>query len=406
MMYLEVHASGRGPTGESRGTPAPQHPQSPRLRTGLRASYLGPDPMGSCARHGHAPAPVQPSPSPRYIVGGNTAPGPVTGAATAGAGSVTGEAGGQCQVRLSSQSRAGGRATEVIGPHPGSRWPLGWGQCGHRQYPCEEVPGGDKPDVVGGPRQVCVQLVGYAGQPGPRTSATMLSSLPRLQGPLGSTTTPEEGATPRAPGSSTRSGRSPAHTGPGADLGQGRIHGAGSHHAGVRARRGRASPGLLRLPGPGGRQMDAGGSRDHTGQWGVGHSQDSRGSGLLTKIGGGAPGRDGLAQAGSLAWLRAAGGGSPQSSTCARAASDANARHVSARPLGESRGGCPWIPASPWDPALLRSERPDARAFLRHGRDRACVAPEPGSDLRREAWGRGPHATPPCASIGWARGVL
>lgn len=189
-------------------------------------------------------------------------------------------------------------------------------------------------------------------------------------------------------------------------LGQGRIHGAGSHHAGVRARRGRASPGLLRLPGPGGRQMDAGGSRDHTGQWGVGHSQDSRGSGLLTKIGGGAPGRDGLAQAGSLAWLRAAGGGSPQSSTCARAASDANARHVSARPLGESRGGCPWIPASPWDPALLRSERPDARAFLRHGRDRACVAPEPGSDLRRQAWGRGPHATPPCASIGWARGVL
>lgn len=217
MMYLEVHASGRGPTGESWGTPAPQHPQSPRLRTGLRASYLGPDPMGSCARHGHPPAPVQPSPSPRYIVEGNTAPGPVTRAATAGAGSVTGEAGGQCQVHLSSQSRAGGRATEVIGPHPGSRWPLGWGQCGHRQYPCEEVPGSDKPDVVGGPRQVCVQLVGHTGQPGPRTSATMLSSLPRLQGPLGSTTTPEEGATPRAPGSSTRSGRSPAHTGPRAD---------------------------------------------------------------------------------------------------------------------------------------------------------------------------------------------
>lgn len=45
----------------------------------------------------------------------------------------------------------------------------------------------------------------------------MLSSLPRPQGPLGSTTTPGEGATPRAPGSSTRSGRSPAHTGPGAD---------------------------------------------------------------------------------------------------------------------------------------------------------------------------------------------
>lgn len=28
MMNLEVHASSRGPTGESRGTPAPQHPVS------------------------------------------------------------------------------------------------------------------------------------------------------------------------------------------------------------------------------------------------------------------------------------------------------------------------------------------------------------------------------------------
>lgn len=218
MMNLEVHASSRGPTGESRGTPAPQHPVSQACVALHRQGCSGVSEPPAWAltpweavHSMHVTAPVQPSPSPRYIAGGNTAPGPVTRAATAGAGRVTGKAGGQCQVRLSSQSRAGGRATEVIGPHPGSRWPLGWGQ-----YPWEEVPGGDKPDVVGGPRQVCVQLVGHTGQLGPGTSATMFSSLPRSQEPLGSTATPGEGAAPRAPGSSTRSGRSPAHTGPGA----------------------------------------------------------------------------------------------------------------------------------------------------------------------------------------------
>lgn len=57
--------------------------------------------------------------------------------------------------------------------------------------------------------------------------------------------------------------------------------------------------------------MDAGGQPGPHRAAGGGHAQDSRGFGLLTKIGGGAPGRDGLAQAGSLAWLRPAGGGVP-----------------------------------------------------------------------------------------------
>lgn len=238
----------------------------------------------------------------------------------------------------------------------------------------------------------------------------MLSSLPRPQGPLGSTTTPGEGATPRAPGSSTRSGRSPAHTGPGADPSPG----PGADPWGwIPSRR---SPGSAWEGVP--RAAQAPRSR---------RTVDGRGGAAGTTPGSGGWARAGLqgvwsahedrrgrpwagrTRAGRESRVAEAGGrGGPRAVSLARGrpltqTHDTCQRARSGRAGG---GGCPRIPASPWDPTPPRSERPDARAFLRHGRDRAYVAPEPGSDLRRHGLGAGPEGHAPCASIGWARGVL
>lgn len=140
---------------------------------------------------------------------------------------------------------------------------------------------------------------------------------------------------------------------------------------------------------------------------GGGHVQDSRGSGLLTKIGGAPLG--GRTRAGRESRVAEAGGrgGGPRAVPLARGRPLTQMHDTCQRARsGRAGGGCPRIPASPRDPAPPRSERPHARAFLRHGRDRACAAAEPGSDLRRRGLGAGPKATPPRASIGWACGVL
>lgn len=111
---------------------------------------------------------------------------------------------------------------------------------------------------------------------------------------------------------------------------------------------------------------------------GGGHVQDSRGSGLLTKIGGAPLG--GRTRAGRESRVAEAGGrgGSPRRATSARAASDANARHVSARPLGESRGGVspdPRLSQGPRAAALRAAARPRVpatrpRPRVRRGRAR------------------------------------